>query len=124
MTQGLKYDVSLSRSAEDKSVVQSIAKRFRKDGLRVWLDNWEIYLSDNVPARIQKRLESSRVLVLCISPNAPGSDWTKLEHCTFRDPLDRKRRVLPPRFDSTSIKSRLTNSAGANRPDSDMRRRP
>ena len=40
-------------------------------------------------------LERSRVLVLCISVNAFGSDWEPLETGTFRfrDPLNKERRL-------------------------------
>ena len=34
--------VFLSHSAKDKAVVRAVAERLRKDGLRVWLDEWEI----------------------------------------------------------------------------------
>ncbi len=35
------YDVFLSHSAKDKPVVRDVAERLRKDGLRVWFDEWE-----------------------------------------------------------------------------------
>ena len=42
MADDFKYDVFLSHSSKDKAVVLSIAERLRTDGLRVWLDDWEI----------------------------------------------------------------------------------
>ena len=42
MPDDFKYDVFLSHSAKDKRVVRDVAERLRKDGLRVWFDEWEI----------------------------------------------------------------------------------
>ena len=56
---------------------------------------------DSIPAKIEEGLERSRVLVLCMSANAFGSDWAQLESGTFRfrDPLNKERRFLPLRLD-------------------------
>src|ERR1019366_6485163 len=72
------HDVFLSHSAKDKAVVRAVAERLRKDGLRVWFDEWVLKLGDSIPAKIEKGLEHSRVLVLCMSDSAFGSDWAHL----------------------------------------------
>lgn len=109
MADNFKYDVFLSYSAQDKAVVQALAERLRADGLRVWFDNWEIRAGDSIPAKIEEGLEQSRVLVLCMSANAFGSDWAQLESYTFRfrDPLNTERRFIPLRLDATPIKGSL-----------------
>jgi len=112
------YDVFLSHSAKDKrskpptlihdtggnAVVRDVAERLRKDGLRVWFDEWDIRPGDSIPAKIEEGLERSRVLVLCMSANAFGSDWAQLEAGTFRfrDPLNKERRFLPLRLDDAN----------------------
>ena len=103
------YDVFLSHSSKDKQVVRDVAERLRKDGLRVWFDEWEIRPGDSIPAKIEEGLECSRVLVLCMSANAFGSDWAQLESGTFRfrDPLNKERRFLPLRLDDAPIKGSL-----------------
>ena len=57
-------------------------------------------------AKIEEGLEHSRVLVLCMSAHAFGSDWAQLEAGTcgrgnlpFRDPLNQERRSSISRFD-------------------------
>src|ERR687895_41052 len=109
MTADFRYDVFLSHSSKDKAVVRDIAERLRADGLRVWLDDWEIRAGDNIPSKIEEGLERSRVLVLCMSANAFGSDWAQLESHTFRfrDPLNKERRFIPLRLDETPIKGSL-----------------
>lgn len=94
------YDVFLSHSSKDKAVVRPIAARLRQDGVKLWFDEWEIKPGDSIPAKLEEGLERSRVLVLCMSANAFGSDWAQLESGTFRirDPLNKERRFLPLRL--------------------------
>jgi hypothetical protein len=108
--QPFAYDVFLSHSAKDKPVVRPLAERLRQDGLKVWFDEWVLKPGDSIPAKIEEGLERSRVLVLCLSANAFGSDWAQLEAGTFRfrDPLNTERPRMsrnmlnsargPPRF--------------------------
>jgi hypothetical protein len=95
-------------------VVREVAERLRADSLQVWFDEWEIKPGDSIPARIEEGLEHSRVLVLCMSANAFGSDWAQLEAGTcgrgnlpFRDPLNLERRFIPLRLDEAPIKGSL-----------------
>jgi hypothetical protein len=94
MSSEFAYDVFLSHSAKDKDVVRAVAERLRNDGLKVWFDEWVLKPGDSIPAKIEEGLEHSRVLVLCMSAQAFGSDWASLEAGTFRfrDPLNQDRR--------------------------------
>jgi hypothetical protein len=109
MPNPFQYDVFLSHRAKDNAVVRALAERLRKDGLKVWFDEWEIAKARD-PQRmtgaglqpsefslqplIEDGLEHSRVLVLCMSANAFGSDpdASGLEAGTFRlrDPLNQE----------------------------------
>jgi len=104
-----QFDVFLSHSSKDTAVVRAVAKRLKDDGLKVWFDEWEIKPGDNIPAKIEEGLEHSRVLVLCMSANAFGSDWAQLEAgmFRFRDPLNHERRFIPLRLDEAPIKGSL-----------------
>jgi len=64
---------------------------------------------DSIPAKIEEGLDQSRVPVLCMSANAFGSDWARLESYTFRfrDPLNKERRFVPLRLDEAPIKGTL-----------------
>ena len=115
------HHVFLSHSAKDKAVVRPLAERLRKDRLKVWFDEWEIKPGDSIPAKIEEGLEHSRVLVLCMSANAFGSDWAQLESGTcgrgnlpFRDPLNKERRLIPLRLDDAPIKGSLAQYTHAN----------
>ena len=103
------FDVFLSHSSTDKVVVRDIAERLAADGLKVWFDEWVIKPGDSIPTKIEEGLEQSRVLVLCMSANAFGSEWSQLESQTFRfrDPLNKQRHFLPLRLDDADIKGSL-----------------
>src|SRR6267378_4421368 len=109
MANEFQFDVFLSHSAKDKAVVRDIAARLKRDDVRVWLDEAQIKPGDSIPAKIEEGLEHSRVLVLCMSANAFGSDWAQLEAGTFRfrDPLNKARRFVPLRLDDGPIKGSL-----------------
>ena len=112
MADAFQYDVFLSHSSKDKSVVRPLAGRLREDGLKVWFDEWVLKPGDSIPAKIEEGLEHSRVLVLCMSGNAFGSDWAQLEAGTFRfrDPLNKERRFIPLRLDGAPIKGSMTRN--------------
>jgi hypothetical protein len=110
------HDVFLSHSAKDKAVVRPLAERLRQDGLKVWFDEWVLKPGDRIPAKIEAGLEHSRVLVLCMSANAFGSDWAQLltlsqpstlNYQPTGAPLNQERRFIPLRFDDAPIKGSL-----------------
>src|SRR5262245_59530202 len=109
LSEQFPFDVFLSHSAKDREVVRPLAERLRQDGLSVWFDEWVLQPGDSIPAKIEDGLEHSRVLVLCMSANASGSDWAQLEAGTFRfrDPLNQERRFIPLRLDDAPIKGSL-----------------
>ena len=111
MPDNFAFDVFLSHSSHDKSIVRPLAERLRQDGLRVWFDEWELRPGDSIPSKIEAgpQRKHSRVLVLCMSAQAFGSDWAQLESGTFRfrDPLNKDRRFIPLRLDDAPIKGSL-----------------
>ena len=97
MSSEFQYDVLLSHNQADKPRVRRLAERLRAAGLRVWFDEWAIQPGDDIYLTIERGLEASRTLVLCLSPAALGSDWVGLERSTvlFRDPSNAGRRFIP-----------------------------
>lgn len=90
-----EYDVFLSYSSEDKSIVHALASRLKQDGLRVH----EMVIRSNyldIP-KIHEGLEKSRTLLMCLSPTYLKSEWPRYEHSSllFRDRTNIKRRFIP-----------------------------
>ncbi|QDV49575.1 tetratricopeptide repeat protein [Gimesia fumaroli] len=103
--QHFEFDVFLSHASADKLVVRELAERLRKDGLRVWLDEWVIKPGDSISLAIEQGLERSRMLILFMSKAAFDSEWVALERHTslFRDPTNQERRFIPLRLDDCTI---------------------
>ena len=103
MPDEFSHDVFLSHSSKDKQIVRDLAERLKKDGIKVWFDEWALKPGDSIPAKIEEGLERSRVLVLCMSANAFGSDWAQLESGTFRfrDPLNKDCGFVPFRLEES-----------------------
>jgi hypothetical protein len=93
----LAFDVFLSHHAKDKPRVRRLADRLQNAGLRVWYDDWSVAPGDIIALKVDEGLEQSRVLVLCISPEALASNWVALERSTaiHRDPANEGRRFIP-----------------------------
>ncbi|MBI1381730.1 MAG: hypothetical protein GC161_11665 [Planctomycetaceae bacterium] len=83
MSEASSFDLFLSHSGKYEAVMRPRAERSRAD-----------------------RLRRSRVLVLCMSATAFGSDWAQLDAGTFRfrDPLNQERRFFPLRRGDAPIK--------------------
>lgn len=99
------FDVFLLCSAKDNDLVRYIANGLRTQGLRVWFDEGNMGSLYNNHSVIENALEHSQILVFCISANTIGAEWSRLDACTFRfrDPLNKERRFIPLRLDSTVI---------------------
>ncbi len=51
MSDAFHYNVFLSHSTKDKGVVRPVAERMRKDGLKMWSEEWVLK-----PAQTEERL--------------------------------------------------------------------
>ncbi len=91
------HDVFLSYNHKDKERVRRLAERLRKAELRVWFDEWSVKPGEIISLKVDEGLDHSRVLVLCLSPNALESNWVGLERSTaiHRDPSNEGRRFIP-----------------------------
>ena len=60
MNEQFSYDVFISHSEKDKPAARELAERLRRDGLKAWLNDWEIKPGDAILRKIQEGLEQSR----------------------------------------------------------------
>jgi hypothetical protein len=103
------YDAFVSHAPKDSATARDLAERLQADGLRVWLDEWEIHPGESILARLDEGLERSRVLVLCMSRNVSGPQRARQEAETlrFRETRDGERRLVPLLLDDGPISERL-----------------
>lgn len=109
MSNQFLYDVFLSHNSFDKPRVRLLAVRLKEAGMRVWFDEWTIKHGDIIALKVDDGLEQSRVLLLCISPNALASGWVALERSTavHRDPANASRRFVPLLLDDCKMPDTL-----------------
>jgi hypothetical protein len=75
-----------------------VVRGLLEHGLNVWFNEWRIKPGDNSPVKIDEGLEHhSRVLVVCMSVHAFGSDRARWDADTFRfrEPLNKARPFIP-----------------------------
>ena len=104
---------ALSHNSKDKARVHRLAERLRAAGLRGWFDEWVIQPGDDIYLAIERGLEASRTLLLCLLPAAIASDWVGLERSTvlFRHPSNAGGRFIPMQLDDAPSKVPCRNSS-------------
>lgn len=97
-----QYDLFLCHSSTDKTWVRELGKKienevFEDRKLRVFLDEWDIEVGDNLVWRLNDGLSKTRFLAVVMSPEMIGSDWCKLEvgSALVKDPINRTGRIIP-----------------------------
>ena len=74
------YDVFISHATEDKdAVARPLATCLVSHGLRVWYDEFELRIGDNVRRKIDHGLARSRFGVIVISPSFFAKNWPQYE---------------------------------------------
>jgi small GTP-binding protein len=100
MSEIFQYDVFISHSQQDNSVVRELAERLKNDGVKVCFDDIQ-------------GLEQSRILLLAISANANESDWANFDRqiVQFNNPTNKKCRFIPLKIDDSESSLRLKQFA-------------
>ncbi len=70
------YDVFLSHASKDKDdVARPLALRLQELGLRVWFDEFELRIGDNLVAKLNAGINGSRFGILILSKDFFGKNW-------------------------------------------------
>jgi len=90
-----QFDVFLCHSTEDKPAVKEIAKQLREQGLRPWLDEWELQPGQDWQAQLEEISQNVRSVAVFLGPSGQGP-WQKMELKNFlHEYVDRGLRVIP-----------------------------
>ena len=93
MSESFDDDVFLSHRAKDKTVVRPLAERLRKDGVKVWFDEWvlkpggSIESSRSKTAKIEEGLERSRSACRPMRSARTGRSWSPARPAEQEAPL-------------------------------------
>ncbi len=89
------FDVFLSHNSKDKPVVRQIGEALRSRGLRVWLDERELIPGRRWISELERNLESTRTVAVCIGGNGIGP-WERPEvEGALSESVDRGLPVIP-----------------------------
>jgi len=92
-----EYDVFLSHASEDKDeVARPLATLLQELGLRVWFDEFEFRIGDNLIAKLNAGIDNSRSGILILSNDFFGKNWTQHELNTLENRAVAENRVLFP----------------------------
>ncbi|GAK59162.1 uncharacterized protein U27_06138 [Candidatus Vecturithrix granuli] len=91
------FDVFLSYAPQDKTFVRHLAEYFRHEGLKVWLDDEQIDIGDQMIKKIEQGLQNSQFLVVCLSRYFNNSPWCRSECLPrlIRETNVQNTKVLP-----------------------------
>lgn len=98
-----QYDVFVSHSSQDKSVIERIVQDFRNNGITYWIDHEQINFGDFVTGKIEDGLRKSKNVLVCLSSNLGHSNWCRAEYGPI---LNRElskpsgKKVIPLRLDN------------------------
>ena len=100
-----KWDAFLSHSSKDKPIVRDLKKRLEAAGVRCYLDEDQLGPGDNVSRALEAAVETSRHLVLVLSPTSVDSEWVELEWTmkAWDSPANRSGVVVPIRIKGVSL---------------------
>ena len=93
------FDLFLSHASEDLTWTESLAKRLRGEGIRIWFDSWQLEGGDKVGPRIEDGIRRSRRMAVVWTKSyfRPDKQWTQAETWSRQhaDVLGRRRLLLP-----------------------------
>jgi transcriptional regulator with XRE-family HTH domain len=102
--QNFRRDVFISHRSTDKEWVRYLAEQLETvkvagNPVRTWVDEAEIRPGQSITGEVNKALETSRFVVLVLTPDyfQSPSGWTDAEWqaALFKDPAGRQGRVIP-----------------------------
>lgn len=75
-----EWDFFICHAGEDREeVVEPLARELARRGYRVWYDQWELAVGDNLRRRIDEGLSRSRFGIVVLSPSFFGKGWPQWE---------------------------------------------
>lgn len=107
---GATPKVFLCHSSRDKEFVRRLARDLIESGCRVWFDDWEISIGDNIVERISAGLADSGYLIVVLSPKAVQSAWVRQEWTSMFMRLvgSRDSQILPVLVEDCSVPQLLS----------------
>ena len=84
--------ISYAHEPESRAVARTLATRLRRDGVPVWLDEWELQPGEEWQSRVKAALEESKTILAIISKSSIKPEWLQSE---LEDALAQNKVVIP-----------------------------
>lgn len=113
------FDVFISHSHADAGFAVKLSEQLEAEEIaengvarkvRVFLDQWDIKLGENIPLRLIGALERARYVACLLSPEFLTSDWASFEFTSVLavDPLNRRGKLVGLRVRDVSLDQSTT----------------
>ena len=100
----MEYDVFISYSRKDTTIVDQFVKRLTEAGYRVWIDRDGIYSGDQFATNIVEAIENSKILLFFSSASSNKSEWTVRE---IYYALSEHKTIIPIKIDTAKYDKRI-----------------
>src|SRR5512144_824681 len=92
--------IFISYSRKDISFVRKLAGDLEKAGYDVWWDLTDLRGGDDWPRVIPQAIETSKYVIIVLSPNSTVSDWVEKE---YTHALSLRKKIVPLMLERSSI---------------------
>src|SRR5437762_2444001 len=91
------WDVFICHASEDKEdFARPLADALRKEGVRVWFDDFEIGLGDSIAQKIERGLANSTAGIIILSQHSLSKNWPQYEASAIKQMhLTDSMRLIP-----------------------------
>ena len=84
--------ISYAHEPESRAVARALATRLRRDGVPVWLDEWELQPGEEWQSKVKAALEESKIVLAIVSKSSLEPEWLQSE---LKDALAENKVVIP-----------------------------
>jgi hypothetical protein len=89
--------IFISYSSNDKNIVKKFVQSIEDLKIRIWFDQWEIFICDSITSEIQEGLGQSSLLVIVLSNSSTKSPWVQKElNAVLIKEIESKKVVILP----------------------------
>ena len=84
--------ISYAHEPDSRAVARARATRLRRDGVPVWLDEWDLQPGEEWQSKVKAALEESKTVLAIVSKSSFDSEWPQSE---LKDALAQNKVVIP-----------------------------
>jgi len=100
-----KYQVFISHSSKDNSVVDRLVQKLKQQGITYWIDAEQIGFGESITKQIEDGIRASKHILVCLSSNLGKSNWCRAEYAAVLHQYfsgSTNRRVIPIKLDDVT----------------------